>query len=295
MITLLPRPISISTLAVLLAYFSSCAQASTISYLTYAVSAVNSGSDGGGTTYANTTYNSDTYGSGGVAGYAYGDLTLGKLGVKLTGNLATGSGAFSGDFAFADLGDTITALGPTAGLNMGVNLTVNGSTYYSDPTQNLTFLAVYILRPGTFDTGSWTSSSVQLFSEGFTLGSGTASYATAFSNYGIQTYGGHYGDGVNTIPLNIPFATIGNNFQVFITMQTYESGDASTGATWNTDFSHTAALSLAAPPGVTLQSASGVLPLSSTPEPALFSTTVLGMAAIFVLVRRRGRSYLVKR
>jgi hypothetical protein len=107
----------------------------------------------------------------------------------------------------------------------------------------------------------------ELFGEGFVLGSGTLSYASYFSAFGL-TYAGSYGTGTQNIPLNIPFSTLGSNFQLLITLETYEDGSSLTGNQWDSDYYHTLTASLVAPAGVTLTSASGAFPgTSAVPEP----------------------------
>jgi PEP-CTERM motif-containing protein len=254
---------------------------STTLFITCAVSAVNQGSDGAGCANLNQLYNSDNYGNSGISGYAYANLSAGTMGILSTGNVDPSSGPINNDFVYAVMGDTITAAGPAAGLNLGVNLTVNGTTSYSDPSQNVTFLAIWVVIPGTFDTTDFTAPQQELFTEGFTLGNGTGDYTQYFSDFGIHSYGGHYGDGTNTIPLNIPFATLGNNFQILVALETYEGGgDASTGYSWSTDYSHTLTVSLTPPAGVTLQSGSGVFPGASTPEPVTMAMAALALCGL---------------
>ena len=251
-------------------------------YVTCAASVVNWFGDQAGCSNMNQLSNSDAYTNDPrITGYAYANLTSGTLGILSSANLPTNYGPIAHDFVYAFMGDTVTATGSTAGLNLGVNLKVNGSTTYSDPSQNETFIAVWAFTPGTFDTPDWTVPSQVLFSEGFTLGAGTADYRSDFASYGINDYGGNYCNPSctgATIPIDIPFSSLESNFQILVALESYEQGDASTGGTWTTDFSHTLDVSLSAPAGVTLTTDSGGLLASSVPEPSaiiLLGTNVL--------------------
>ena len=275
----------------MLAFGGVSARASTL-YYTYAEAAGNLNS---GSTYffANQVYNPNglfaTYngstgtvgGLAGITGYAYANLSAGSMGIKSTGSLPTNAGTIDQTFAVANIGDTITAYGPTGGLNLGVNLTVNDTAdSFSDASQNLTFVAIGAYAPGSFD-----SASTPLFDEGFVIGSGTYPYSSYFSQQGL-TYVGTYGTGTQTIPLNIPFATLGSTFQLAIGIETYENGSATTGSTWDVDYSDTLSVSLVAPGGVTLTSGSG-LPgtTAATPEPG--SVVLLAIGTLMLAVSRR--------
>lgn len=199
-----------------------------------------------------------------------------------SGNVSSDLGNLS-VAAEAYMGDTITAHGSTTGLNLGLNFAVNGSSSYDDPSQGLTFLSVYILQAGTFDTSPYLPGI--LWSRGFVLGAGTLDHTSYFTQFHL-TYGGSYGNGTSIIPIDIPFATIGSSFQLLVTLQSYVFGDSSTGTNWDADFGHTVTTSLAAPTGVSLTSGSGVLPgtTSDTPEPR--SALLLGAGILLLSIRR---------
>jgi hypothetical protein len=186
------------------------------------------------------------------------------------------------------MGDTITVQGSTGLLNLGVDLNVDGSSLLSDPTQNLTFVGVYAFTPGTFNGNDFTLPGQVLFSEGFVLGPGTMPYASDFSQFGL-TYGGSYATGTQNIPLKIPFSTLGSNFQLLISLETYEDGSTLTGNNWDSDYYHTLTASLVAPAGVTLTSASGAFPgaASAVPEPKGVVMLIGAMLMLAVMVRRR--------
>jgi hypothetical protein len=254
-------------------------------YLTDATPIINGFGMGGLLT--NTLAANSTFTNAGQSGSAYADISTGTMGVESSGNVATSFGTIN-DAAEAFMGDTITVAGTTGLLNLGVDLNVDGSSVLSDPTQNLTFVGVYAFTPGTFDTSDFTAGGQELFGEGFVLGPGTMSYASYFSQFGL-TYAGSYGTGTQNIPLNIPFSTLGSNFQLLISLETYEDGSSLTGNEWDSDYYHTLTASLVAPAGVTLTSASGAFPgTSAVPEPksAVF---VIGGLLMAVLLRASRR------
>jgi hypothetical protein len=204
-------------------------------------------------------------------------LSAGTLKILNTGNIDPSLGG-ANTASYASLGDTITASGATAGLNLGVSITENGSASAASPGDDDTFLVVAAYTPGVFDTNAY---STPLWSVGYQIGAdSTAGSSGIFSLYGLSSATGVYGDGSNTIPISIPFTTLGSNFDLFVAMGSYENGS---GLVWSNDFSHTLNVSLSAPAGVSLTSASGVLP--GTPEPS--TLTMGGLALLTGLIARR--------
>jgi len=253
-------------------------------YLTDATPIINGFGMGG--LLINTLAANSTFTNAGQSASAYADISTGTMGVESSGNVSTSLGTID-DAAEAFMGDTITVAGTTGLLNLGVDLNVDGSSLLSDPTQNLTFVGVYAFTPGTFDTSDFTAGGQELFGEGFVLGPGTMSYASYFSQFGL-TYAGSYGTGTQNIPLNIPFSTLGSNFQLLISLETYEDGSSLTGNDWDSDYYHTLTASLVAPAGVTLTSASGVFPgaTSAVPEPKAVVVLIGGLLMIVYFGRR---------
>jgi hypothetical protein len=87
--------------------------------------------------------------------------------------------------------------------------------------------------------------------------------------------------------LQIPFNTIGSNFQIELVLGSAE--DVGLGSpTWSADFMDPINVSLSAPAGVTLTSASGLLPGTTVPEPSslpLAASLIAGL--IFALEAKR--------
>jgi hypothetical protein len=252
-------------------------------YLTDATPII--GGFGMGGLETNTLAANSTFTNAGQSASAYADISTGTMGVESSGDVPTTFGMIN-DAAEAFMGDTITVAGTTGLLNLGLDLTVDGSSLLSDPTQNLTFVGVYAFAPGTFDTSDFTAPGQVLFSEGFVMGPGTMPYASYFSQFGL-TYGGSYGTGTQNIPLNIPFSTLGSNFQLLISLETYEDGSTLTGNDWDSDYYHTLTASLVAPAGVTLTSASGAFPgTSAVPEPKTVAVLIGGLLIMIYSKRR---------
>ena len=190
--------------------------------------------------------------------------------------------------SYASLGDTITSSGPTGGLNLGVNVTVDGSAAADNAASDSTFLEVAAYAPGVFDSNAY---STPLWAAGYALGTdstvipGSGGIAGIISADGVTSLAGSYGDGSETIAINIPFSSLPSTFDLFIALASYQSG---TGLNWDNDYSHTLLVSLAAPNGVTFTSASGDLP-GTVPEP---STWAMGGIALLagIVVRSRKNS-----
>jgi hypothetical protein len=188
--------------------------------------------------------------------------------------------------AEAILGDTITATGAIAGKNLGASIMVNGSTVNSNTADDQTFLVVMALQTGSFDAGSNFFSHV-LWGTGYTLGTDSTLNPSFFSFFGV-TNAGHYSNGQETIPLGIPFASLGSNFQLYVALDSFMNGNTAADPTWTNDYSHTLSVSLSGPNGVTLNSASGVLPgtSSAVPEPSTSALSVLALLAGAAAIKR---------
>jgi hypothetical protein len=220
----------------------------------------------------------------GESGSGYANLATGTMGILSVGDFPASGVNLNPPFTLAQMGDTITATGATAGANLGVSLSVDGTSTLSDPTQNFTALLVAAYAPGSFDNGG-----APLFGEGFILGPGTLDPTSYFSSIGVTNVG-TFGSGPQNIPLNIPFATLGSNFQIVVGLATEESKSAPIGTTWDVDYSHTLQVALVAPAGVSLTSGSGLPGTEvATPEPESLAMLAGGLLflAIFGRVRRK--------
>jgi hypothetical protein len=229
----------------------------------------------------------------GATNSAAANLATGMLGVLNAGNAVTTAGVYA---TFAQLGDTITATSTASGLsglNLGVNISLNSTTSFTDSSGNFSFLWVYMFNPGTFDQTQFTALPNILVSRGYLLGNGTdtgiADALFAINNVAVD---GVFGDGQNTIPLQIPFDTIGSNFQIELVLGSEEQVSGLGSPTWSADFLDPLNVSLSAPAGVTLTSASGLLPgtVGAVPEPSslpLAAWLIAGL--IFALEAKRRR------
>jgi hypothetical protein len=256
---------------------------STVLYTDYApnlTSASASGSDNGENVAAS-------------ANLATGTLKMLNDG-SVTSAFATGTGVNTA--SVAELADTITAAGSTGGLSLGVNIQVDGSAQTTAPAEDDTFLVVAAYSPGVFNSNAY---STPLWAEGFGLGtdSGGAAPGSGVGGsgvvgaYGVTSLTNSYNDGSESIPLNIPFATLPTTFDLLIVMGSYEVGNDFTN--WDNDYSHTLTATLSAPAGVTLSSASGVFPgavASATPEPSTFALVGLAFVAGLVALRKRSNA-----
>ena len=214
----------------------------------------------------NTLTSSTTYSQTGESGSATANLPSGALAMQMMGSLNTTDAGQNPPFALAAFGDDITATGNMTNANLGVNITVNGTSTFSDPTQNLTYVIVAAWAPDQYGT-----SAPPIFAEGFVIGNGTMPYGSWFAKYGL-TYGGAYGSGTQNIQASLPFATLGSTFQIVVGIATAENATAIT--TYNVKY--TAQVSLSAPGGVTLASGSGLFPGAiSTPTIPTYSGSVL--------------------
>lgn len=216
-------------------------------------------------------------------------LATGVLRAQNSGSVPGGYGGINAS-AYASFIDTITALGSLGGLNLGVSLTIDGSSSSSLPLTNDTYLRVQIFAPGHLQAAidgliDYYDPAYLLWGTAFALGT-QSNPNPDLSGYGV-TVAGHYLNGTIIVPLNIPYAAIGSNFEIQIVLTSYQQGNAGVAQSWNSDYSHTIGVALTGGSGITLQSNSGVLPgtVSGVPEPS--SLLLLSGGGLLLLVRRR--------
>lgn len=216
------------------------------------------------------------------------NLATGMLGVLNAGTDVTTPGVYE---TIAQIGDTITATGSASGLSgldLGVNISETGTTSFSDSSANFSWLWVYMFVPGTFNDSQFTTPGNVLISRGYLLGNGTnTNIADALFTANDVAVDGTFGDGTNTIPLQIPFNTIGSNFQIELVLGSSEFVSGAN-ETWSADFLDPLNVTLSAPEGVTLTSASGLFPGTVVPEPSSLPLAAAMIAmVIFALEAKR--------
>jgi len=228
----------------------------------------------------------------GATNSAAANLATGMLGVLNAGNNVTTPGVYE---TIAQLGDTITATGSASGLSgldLGVNISLNGNTSYTDPSGSFSWLWVFMFTPGTFDQTQFTAPGNVLVSRGYLLGTGTNTLIPGLL-FGANDVAedGSFGNGENSIPLQIPFDTIGSNFQIEVVLGSSTEVNGIGSPTWSADFMDPINVSLSAPAGVTLTSASGLLPgtVGAVPEPSTLPLAAMIAMVIFALEAKRRR------
>jgi hypothetical protein len=175
-------------------------------------------------------------------------------------------------------------------LDLGVNITETGTTSFSDSSGNFSWLWVYMFVPGTFDQSQFTTPGNVLISRGYLLGNGTnTNVADALFTANDVAVDGTFGDGTNTIPLQIPFNTIGSNFQIELVLGSAEFVSGAS-ETWSADFLDPLNVTLSAPAGVTLTSASGLFPGTVVPEPSSLPLVAAMIALVILALQAKRRS-----
>jgi hypothetical protein len=225
----------------------------------------------------------------GATNTASANLATGMLGVLNAGTDVTTPGVYE---TIAQIGDTITATGSASGLSgldLGVNITEKGTTSFSDSSANFSWLWVYMFVPGTFNDSQFTTPSNVLISRGYLLGNGTnTNIADALFTANDVAVDGTFGDGTNTIPLQIPFNTIGSNFQIELVLGSSEFVSGAN-ETWSADFLDPLNVTLSAPAGVTLTSASELFPGTVVPEPSSLPLAAAMIAMVIVALEAKRR------
>lgn len=228
----------------------------------------------------------------GATNSAAANLATGMLGVLNAGNSVTTPGVYE---TIAQLGDTITATGSASGLSgldLGVNISEKSTTSFSDSSGNFSWLWVYMFTPGTFNQSQFTTPGNVLISRGYLLGNGTnTNIADALFAANDVAVDGTFGDGTNTIPLQIPFNTIGSNFQIELVLGSAEDVTGIGSPTWSADFLDPLNVTLSAPAGVTLTSASGLLPgtVGAVPEPSSLPLVAAMIAMVIIALEAKRR------
>lgn len=217
----------------------------------------------------------------GSSGYAYANLGTGKLGVQ-----GSAGGYFSEVNVQAQFSDIL-------------HYTVAGANSNTITDINVSFAVDGSMMEGGFGTASLTSS-INLDSAaseetdiGDNLSGGVCqSGPCIFRQFtaGNWVSMGYSTNNVGDVVFNGVFALTGasGDLSIFQTLSLTSAVDGATGAA-NDDFSHTAALTLGLPQGVSYTSDSGVFltQASSVPEPSTLWMAVVGIALVGMTTKKK--------
>jgi hypothetical protein len=223
------------------------------------------------------------------------NLPAGQLKVRSTGAVGIDYGNVNAVTA-AYLLDTITATGSLGGSNLGINLSIHGTTLSSDYQNNANFLLIGIyarghLQAATDGARDFYDPAYRLWGAAYAFGN-QASQVPNLTGYNY-TVTGWFGDGHHVVPISVPFGLVGSGFEIHLLLASQQSGDSVMLSTWDNNFSNTVGVTLSADPGVTLYSASGSLPgtlpdtAADVPEPNTWTLLFPVLTALAWFQRRR--------
>ncbi len=222
------------------------------------------------------------------------NLAAGELKMRSTGAVGITYGNVNAAAA-GYLLDTITATGSLGGSNLGVGLSIHGTTVSSDYQNNANFLLIGFYAPGHLQAATdglrnFYDPAYRIWGAAYAFGD-QASQTPNLSGYNY-TVTGWFGDGHHLVPISVPFGLLGNAFEIHLLLGSQQLGSSVTLSTWDNDFVNTVGVELFADPGITLYSASGALPgtlaqdLAGVPEPETWAL-LLPAAAVLIWCQRR--------
>ncbi len=207
---------------------------------------------------------------------AAADLSTGALHASAAANYGYNPGGLPNDpgdqFGNASFGDSLTFLGNFTGQTATFHITVNGSWTGDTPAFNASDFQFMVLPAGTINANAGNTlnifnnpGNVAIVNDMYTL-SPTSSSLSFDVTVTLNGYDPTIEFAAN---LNVnPFASLGQSFSA--------------------DYSDTALISLNAPSGVTVISASGVFP-NTVPEPSSLTLAAAGLVSVCLFLRVRSR------
>jgi len=190
------------------------------------------------------------------------------------------------------LGDTLFYTGGTASSGpVNANIQLSGN-WFSSATggagvNNHSYLRVYFLNPGSFDTPSILAPANIVSQAIWGLGPNFTPNPSA--NVPVP-YGATIGTFPGTVSMPVNLSSLNSGFQVVVLLQVIIDGDTNVTGTfaWNADLGNTLNVNLSAPDGVQLTSQGGLPVASQVPEPASIALAAAGLA-IFAIRTLTGK------
>ncbi len=231
---------------------------------------------------ASSTYYTDGTNVFSSSGYSAVDLSTGELHSAASANFGYDPSALPGmqtsfQFGNSSFGDSLTFLGNFTGQQATFNISVDG-TWSGATFFNPSEFQFLVLPAGTINANA--GNTLNLFNNPSIAATVNDTYSLTPTTTSPLTFSVNVG--LNGVNPTIEFAANLN-----ITTATFP------GQSFSGDYSNTATITLAAPNGVTVESASGVfpgtVPLSSVPEPGSLSLSLAGLASAGLVALARFR------
>ncbi len=257
-----------SSVPVRAGYFVNSGAGSPLAY--YFFGDVNNSTSAGATSSTYYTNGTDVFSSSGISST---DLATGMLHATAAANFGYNPGGLPYDpgnqFGNASFGDTLTFLGNFTGQTASFHISVDGSWTGDTPSFNASDFQFMVLPAGTIDANS--GNTLNIFNN-----PGNVAIVNDLNSLSPTQTTLSYDVGVTLNGLNPTIEFAANlNINPF----------ASLGQSFSADYTDTAQISLTAPAGATVISASGVFP-GTVPEPSSLTLAVAGLLCAGLLFRR---------